>query len=164
MGREKIAKMRNIQESPENLNAGIGVTGRSKKKMKKIISKILVGAMVIAAIPLQPISAAEAKEDSSGYESMAAPENSIESNGAEIELFAESRYGEEVKNAGPRKRFLSFSSSFRRADCTRAVSMRPRNRDTASYDRAPFSRNADRAVYDGSPAVPLSCFSCYMLS
>ena len=99
MGREKIAKMRNIQESPENLNAGIGVTGRSKKKMKKIISKILVGAMVIAAIPLQPISAAEAKEDSSGYESMAAPENSIESNGAEIELFAESRYGEEVKNA-----------------------------------------------------------------
>ena len=40
MGREKIAKMRNIQESPENLNAGIGVTGRSKKKMKKIMQEL----------------------------------------------------------------------------------------------------------------------------
>lgn len=100
--------------------------------MKRIISKILVGAMVLTAIPLQPISAAEAKGDSGSYESAVLPEKSQEPAGgeiqldenldmekageqreegeepagaaenqenAEIELYAESRYGEEVKNS-----------------------------------------------------------------
>lgn len=100
--------------------------------MKRIISKILVGAMVLTAIPLQPISAAEAKGDSGSYESAVLPEKSKEPAGGEIqldenldmekageqreegeepagaaenqenakiELYAESRYGEEVKNS-----------------------------------------------------------------
>lgn len=100
--------------------------------MKRIISKILVGAMVLTAIPLQPISAAEAKGDSGSYESAVLPEKSQEPAGGEIqldenldmekageqkeegkepagaaenqenakiELYAESRYGEEVKNS-----------------------------------------------------------------